>query len=269
MHARDITTSLGGTWASSYGLARCPCHADSTPSLKIREDERKADGIDVHCFAGCRWQDIKAELAQRGLLSSFDPRHVPLTPFPRLSEISGKHENDDRIELARKIWRAATPLSGSLGERYLLEHRQLEIGTVDLEHVVRWHDGFCAIVAMMTDAVTGEPTGIHRTFLTDDGRKRERKMLGRQGVIRLSPDEDVTQGLGICEGIEDALAVILSGWRPVWAATSCGAIERLPVLSGVESLTIFADNDKAGLRAAETCAPRWIEAGREASVMTP
>ena len=45
-------------------------------------------------------------------------------------------------------------------------------------------------------------------------------MLGSQGVVRLSIDEDVTLGLGICEGIEDGLAVLQLGWalcglRPV------------------------------------------------------
>jgi hypothetical protein len=100
------------------------------------------------------------------------------------------------------------------------------------------------------------PCGIHRTFLNADGSKRERKMLGRQGVVRLTPDEDVTHGLGICEGVEDGLAV-LADWAPVWAATSAGAIERFPVLPGIEFLTIFADNDGPGLRAAQACAERW------------
>ena len=58
---------------------------------------------------------------------------------------------------------------------------------------------------LMTDAVTNEPTGIHRTFLNPDGKKIERKMLGRQGVVRITPDEDVTYGLGIAEGVEDAI----------------------------------------------------------------
>ena len=62
-------------------------------------------------------------------------------------------------------------------------------------------------MALMTDAVTGEPCGIHRTFLNPDGTKRERKMLGQQGVVRVSPDEDVTLGLGLTEGIEDALSI--------------------------------------------------------------
>ncbi len=84
----------------------------------------------------------------------------------------------------------------------------------------------------MTDPLTGEPTGVHRTFHPKDATKIERKMLGRQGVIRLSPDEEVTLGLGITEGIEDGLAVLLSGWAPVWASSSAGAIERFPVLGG-------------------------------------
>jgi hypothetical protein len=40
-----------------------------------------------------------------------------------------------------------------------------------------------------------------------------RKMVGR--VIRLSPDEDVELGLGICEGIENGLTFMGVGWRPV------------------------------------------------------
>ncbi len=39
--------------------------------------------------------------------------------------------------------------------------------------------------------------------------------------------------------------------------------ERLPILPGVEALTILADHDPAGLRAADACADRWRRAGRE------
>jgi hypothetical protein len=94
-------------------------------------------------------------------------------------------------------------------------------------------------------------------------------MLGRQGVIRLSPDDDVTLGLGICEGIEDGLAILFSGWRPIWVATSAGAIAKFPVLPAIESLTIFADADAAGTSAAHTCALTWGSAGREVVVEDP
>jgi putative DNA primase/helicase len=134
---------------------------------------------------------------------------------------------------------------------------------------VRWHDGIRAIVALMTDARTGEPIGCHRTFLNPDGTKLERKMLGRQGVIRLSPG-DVTQGLGICEGIEDGLALLISDRAPVvWAATCAGLISRFPVLGSVEHLTIFADADEPGMRAARACAARWSAAGKRGEIRRP
>jgi hypothetical protein len=119
----------------------------------------------------------------------------------------------------------------------------------------------------MTDPRTNEPVGIHRTYLKSDGTKIDRKMLGKQGVIRLSPDEDVTLGLSIAEGVEDALSILLEGGGPAWAATCAVAVARFPVLSGIETLRIFSDNDQTGKRAAEDCAARWIAAGVEAIVM--
>ncbi len=61
-----------------------------------------------------------------------------------------------------------------------------------------------------------------------------------------------------------AWAVLLSGWHPVWATTSAGAIERFQVLAAIESLTIFADADAAGMKAAKFCATHWTDAVREA-----
>ena len=46
MSARAITKSLGGMWTGSYGLVKCPTHDDRKPSLKIKDDARKSDGID-------------------------------------------------------------------------------------------------------------------------------------------------------------------------------------------------------------------------------
>ena len=126
-----------------------------------------------------------------------------------------------------------------------------------------------SVVALMTDPISNEPTGVHRTFLNPDGTKHERKMLGKAGVIRLTPNEEVTHGLGICEGIEDGLSVLLSGWSPVWAAASAGAISRFPVLPGIESLTIFADYEEVGINAAVTCCDRWEAAGRQVAIQEP
>jgi putative DNA primase/helicase len=255
MDARAITKALGGKWAGRYGLAHCPVHADSTPSLKISDSTHR--GIDVHCFAGCDWRNVKTELRRQGLLNdSFSAELV--IPAPAEDE----HKN---IAPALSLWRGSVPLPGTLGETYLTEHRGLKIYDLNLEHAIRYHPVYRMIVALMTEAISNEPIGIHRTFLDANGKKRERKMLGGQGVVRITPDEDVTLGLGIAEGVEDALAIALE-WGPAWAATSAGAIERFPVLSGIEHLTIFADADSAGTRAARVCADRWIAAGLEAQI---
>lgn len=98
-------------------------------------------------------------------------------------------------------------------------------------------------------ALLGQPTQRHR----DEWR------YGRKSSL--------THGLGIAEGIETALSVLSIGWEPVWAATCADTLRRFPLLPGIDCLTIFADNDRTGLGAAEACAARWIAAGHEARIL--
>lgn len=132
------------------------------------------------------------------------------------------------------------------------------------------------MMALVTDAITAEKMSIHFTFLLVDGSDKapvERSKLlmpGHQkagGCIRLVEDAEVTLGLGLAEGIETALSVIASGWRPVWAAVDAGNLRAFPVLGGIEALSLFADRDPAGLVAAEAAAGRWRSAGREVVVL--
>jgi hypothetical protein len=227
MTARAIVKSLGGIWHGDYGTCLCPSHADKKPSLKVRDDKSKRDGVDLHCFSGCSWQEVKSELQRRGLLDGQCPefrtpprpsakkrvalRSATLADERRISDADEQH----RIAYALKLWEQSVPLIDTLGWRYFTERRGLHIGLLDdLSHALRWHEGISAVVALMTDPVSNEPIGVHRTFLNPDGTKRERKMLGKTGVIRLSRNEDVHEGLGLTEGIEDGLAVLLSGWAP-------------------------------------------------------
>jgi hypothetical protein len=140
MDARAITNALGGKWQGRYGLCRCPVHADRTPSLKISDSDRR--GIDVHCFAGCDWKDIKSELRRQGLLNgdfSVDsrPKVVPAEP------------EKDNTPAALTVWRELVPLPRTLGEKYLIEHRGLPISGLNLEHAIRYHSIHRMIVALM------------------------------------------------------------------------------------------------------------------------
>ncbi|MFN7307719.1 MAG: toprim domain-containing protein, partial [Acetobacteraceae bacterium] len=132
-----------------------------------------------------------------------------------------------------------------------------------------------AMISLMTCPDTGEASGAHVTYLKPDGTGkaeggRAKIMLGAAGIIRLSPDDEISLGLGLAEGIETGLAIMQHfGWRPIWSAASAGGIGRFPVLRGIEALTIFADQDAPGIEAARQCARRWQEAGREARILAP
>ncbi|MEI9899638.1 MAG: toprim domain-containing protein [Hyphomicrobium sp.] len=196
----------------------------------------------------------------------------------RLVASSAEGPQDDpresNVQVAAELWAQSTAFSGSPADAYLAS--RLPPGAVRSivrdGDALRWNGRVRAMVAAMTDAATGEFTGVHRTFLDREGRKTDRKMLGRKGVVRLWPDDAVCMGLAIGEGIETTLAgVAVTGFAPAWAALDAGQLERFPVLSGIEALTIFADNDASGTgqSCAEALALRWFDAGIETRILTP
>ena len=258
MDLKSIAHALGGEVSRRQVLCPGPGHSPKDRSLSVRF--LNGDKFIIHSFAEQDWRECRDHVAALLGLEGGAP-----APRPALVRViaSDEAQAKERIRFALGIWEQSVPLRGTLGCRYFAETRRLDVSCLEVDHCLRWHEGHGAIIALMTYPLNNAPTGVHRTYLNDDATKRERKMLGRQGVIRLSRDEDVTEGLGLAEGLEDGIAVLLSGWAPVWAATSCGAIERFPALSGIEALTIFHDDDEAGTKAARTCACAWIDAGRE------
>ena len=184
----------------------------------------------------------------------------------------------DWSEKAEAIWRKTLPLKGSIGQTYL-EHRGCMLPPADshlrfLAASGKYSPSLCAAV---TDARSGKPTSLHFTRLAADGRgkagtEQDKLLLAghrkKGGVIRLWPDEAVTYGLAIAEGIESALAAA-HFHTPTWAAIDASNLAGFPVLNGIESLVIYADHDDVGLGAAKICARRWRESGREIRVRRP
>ena len=207
--------------------------------------------------------------------------HKPPPPPPPAARDDAEREPSATLELARRLRREAVPAAETLVETYFA-HRglRLEPGMPLRFHPRAWRNRANgppgpAMVALMTCPERNEPVGVHLTYLRHDGRGKAdgpslKVMLGRRGVVRLTPDEEVTLGIGIAEGIETSVAIMQRlGWRPVWAATCAGAVSTFPIISGLDAITIFADSDPAGMRAAEACARRWSEAGREVTIWTP
>lgn len=198
----------------------------------------------------------------------------PVTGLPRPAEC---HTTMSDWGLA--MWRECRPLDGVALD--YLEARRCTLPPADGD--LRWHPALKAgdhvgpaLVGLVTDFATNEPLTLHRTWIRADGTKdgpgrlflRGHRKKG--GVIRLWPDEAVTRGLFLAEGVESALSVARE-FTPVWCALDAGNLRGLPVLPGVECLTVFADKDANGtgeLAALELC-EHWQAAGREAEMMAP
>jgi putative DNA primase/helicase len=184
----------------------------------------------------------------------------------------------DPPQSARSMLDQAQPLAGGVGAAYLLARgcaMPADDGDLYFHAGLRHESGYVgpALLAKITDAITNETMGVHRTWVNASGKAdvpKPKMVLGPKqgGVIRLWPDEAVTTGLAIAEGIETALT-IARDYRPVWSLIDAGNMAGFPVLGGIEVLVIGADNDPAGLSGARACADRWADAGVDVRIVVP
>jgi hypothetical protein len=248
---------------------------------------RLAVGNHRLCCSNCARSDrdrtlgVTIEPGGRGVAHCFrcgyvenwhDERAAPQRPAAAPQRAEQRETLSDH---GRALWDACRPLDGDA--LAYLEARKCAIPPADGD--LRWHPALRhpaagiagpALVALVTHAETRQPLTLHRTWIRADGTKAAvapaRMLLGGHrkggGVVRLWPDEAVTTSLGVAEGIETALSLAHAA-APVWAAIDAGNLAALTVLPGIEVLTIAVDHDEAGLQAAEDCAVRWYDAGRD------
>ena len=262
--------------------ACCPAHESSSKSsLSI---EALADGrVLLYDHGGC---DVAKILGALGLdLTALYPPSASTPQFAQRRALPSApvapSKRDQHVTLAAdwlKFWDTLTPPTGAA--RKYLDARDCTIPPIDGDlrctESLRHPSGYDgpALVALVTDAGTRQPLTLHRTWVNPDGTKaaidkprlllRKHRVAG--GVIRLWPDEAVTTGLAIAEGIETALT-LAAAFTPAWSLIDAGNFGKFAVLDGIESLLIAADNDPAGQRAAEQCALRWQAAGREVRIV--
>lgn len=213
--------------------------------------------------------------------------------------VTAPAQRDDSAKL-RRLWGQAQPIQhGDPVDRYLAG-RGLVLGSYP--EALRHHPAlpyWCEVdgqtvrfgtFPVMLAAVTspaGELVGVHRTYLTPDGRKSTivhpatgealdvKKLLTafdgatKGAAIRLYPPRNGE--LALCEGIETGLAVRLGSGLPVWPCVSAGGLERVVLPEDVTDVFIMADRDAngTGQKSAERLARRLLSEARRIRIHTP
>lgn len=294
---RTAALALGGDVVAGGVVCPGPGHSARDRSLSVRLDAAAPDGFIVYSHAGDDPMLCRDHVRDHLGLPSWRPGNA--TPRPVAHNLPTSQVSTDearRISLALGIWRECVAPAGTLVEAYVRSRGLWLPGDVVSGAALRFHPAcpfrmvpsgeerattvrLPSMVCIMVDPATNRPRAIHRTALRPDGVGKADMVdggpakrwlgAGRGAVIKLSPDDAVTGGLGLSEGIENGLTALCAAWGPVWACGSASNLAAFPVLGGVECLTVFADRGEAGERAADDVARRWIEHDREAEIRLP
>lgn len=264
--------ALGGDVAGRNNvLCPGPGHSPRDRSLSVTFT---GDDFTVFSHAGDDWRACKDHVRERLGLGDFTPAEtrspVIVTPTP---------EDRDRIQRAGTLWREARSIEGTPAAVYLASR-----GVSYQGEALRWHpscpfgkgERHGCMIGLVRNIVTNEPQAIHRTAIDATGRKIDRKAYGPigGGAVKLTDDADVTKVIAIGEGIETALSIRELpdlGNMPVWSVLSANGIAAFPVLPGIESVWIAADNDASGTgqNAARSAGERLHAAGVETIILAP
>jgi putative DNA primase/helicase len=280
---RTLARLLGGDVVGHQVLAPGPGHSPKDRSLSIRLSATAPEGFIAFSHAGDNFPECR-DYIKRALGIATD-RTPPQTRTPRAPQ------DDDRdarvLMFTKRIISEIVPLADSPGENYLHDVRGIDTSAIadvlERTDAIGWHPSVLfleeghalhdkrigCIVGVMTDAITGKPTGgVSRTYVHQGRKVTKARGLGPAGIVRLSLDEDTLSGLHLAEGLETALTAMSIGIRPTWATGSAAILAKLPVLGGIESISIIADHDAngAGERAARELQARWEIAGREVRI---
>lgn len=280
-----VMLSAKGNWR----VGRCPFHDDHSPSFGVRDGRwicfsgcGKGDVIDfVMRLRGLRFDAAVAELLGGPLSGNREGYKSPPPPVHRAPAPSA-----GTADAVQKIIAGCTPVQERTPARLYLSSRGLNLNQPALlAHPALWceetHTRFPALVAPLTQS-SGEVTAVQRIWclpvivygggdVPKDGRaplKVRKKTLGAMGdgAVRLQPAGPI---LGLCEGVESAIAAAMLYHVPVWAVCGAARLARAWVPDDVRQVVIFADNGEVGERLAAAAVEAHQAADREAWAVFP
>ena len=277
---------------------------------------RAGDMLDLVAYVACHGSKADAIKWARDYLGLTGQAPAALQASDLAARDRASAAAEDREKWRKRalaLWLEGRPLAGTPVERYLVDTRGIDIRALGRQPgALRFHPecGYyekrgsrhelvARLPAMLglVQTMTGEPIGVHRTYLDVSGGEVRRaafddakKILGktRGGFVMLWKGLGATGARGrpftdlrddpaptiehadntcwVSEGIEDGLSVAVACPElRVIAAISVGNIGTISFPDAITTLGLIRQNDAPGSQAAETIektARGWLEQGR-------
>lgn len=251
----DLVGTLGGTWHGRTAMCLCPSHADTTPSLSLRQGDR---GILVTCFAGCQREDVLRELSR---IKTIGHHHYA----PPANNRPGNVE---------RLWETAQPVRGTLAEHYLASRHLLPTAD-DLRFHPRcpvrpkpWTTFHPALLVPVRERL--QLTAVQRIVLDPaTGDYRAKLMLGRPAHGAWRGAEEGEGTLALAEGFESAQAFTILNGIPCWATLGARRYDQIRLPANVSHLLLAADNDAEGRRAVDKAIAAYSRLDLRVTPMAP
>lgn len=251
----------------------CPVHGGKGDGFRFYKDVNETGG--GHCntcggfpdgFALIGWatgdsfKQVLSDVAE--ILGGADVQNNrPAPAVPSKPKVDPAVEDASIRQRLSSVYASALPLTHPKAEpaRLYLKAR----GFTLLPQMLRLHPGliwqdiegnragpFPTLIALVVDPKERGVT-LHRTYLTPDGKKAPvpsvKKLMSHpsyvslQGsAIRLFPE---AKTIGVCEGIETAIAVTEATGIPCWPLVSATFMPSFLPPQGVERVIVFADKN--------------------------
>ena len=236
---------------------------------------------------GCSYLDAK-QWASEWLGLSVEKRNVYTGAHPaaamlaRLLDDTGQNSDEaGRIAKARGLWEASVPVSGTLGESYLIQHRGIQRPPHGWPDAVRYHAKSRALIVGATLA-DGTVQATQCVFLTADGAKIGPEEAARRNPPAAKQTQGVLEGAAVrllgdlaggpvmfAEGPETGLSVWTATGAETWIAL--GSMRKLHPPSG-RQIVVCCDDDARDSQAAKAITQTmtgWRRAGMNVASVTP
>jgi putative DNA primase/helicase len=255
-----------------------PCPICKDGKDRFRFDDRDGDGTYYcnQCGAGSGSQFVQKFLG----LSSWEQackRVDAIVGTVQAQVVKVQKAEDDTRRILTRLWKESLPVAQGDPVWKYLESRCGDPSAAladlryhpSLRHPMGGHHPAMLALCRPNE---GRASGIHRTFLTPDGRKAAvdpvRMMLGECAPIRLGP---VMARMGIAEGLETAICASKIFNCPVWSAISANGLKAWMPLEGVKTVVVCGDADESltGQEAAFALGHRLIREGYQVEIQIP